>query len=73
MTTPNCFGFREFCRRNNICPETGYREVRAGRLEVVKIGRKSLVTAEAERKWLDSLPRLRLRNPGADVSEAPVS
>ncbi len=63
MSITNAFPFREFCRRNNICPETGYREVRAGRLEVVKVGRKSLVTVEAERKWLACLPRLRLRAP----------
>jgi hypothetical protein len=36
---------REFCPWVGMCAVTGYKHVKAGRLKITKIGRKSTVTA----------------------------
>jgi hypothetical protein len=59
-TTQKAFGVREFCERNDICRDTFYAEVRTGRLRARKIGRKTIVTDDDERRWRDSLPILEL-------------
>jgi predicted site-specific integrase-resolvase len=48
----------EFCAANSVSRATAYREIEAGRLEARKVGRKTIVTKEAARHWLKSLPRL---------------
>jgi hypothetical protein len=53
----------KFCAENSVCRATAYREIAAGRLEARKVGRKTIVTKEAARDWLKSLPKL-----GADSS-----
>jgi predicted site-specific integrase-resolvase len=50
---------REFRERNNISNTTLYKEIKEGRLIALKVGRRTIITAEAERNWLASLPRLR--------------
>jgi hypothetical protein len=50
--------FSEFCKTNRICRETGYKQVRSGKLRVVKVGRKSLVLLSDELAWQASLPVL---------------
>jgi hypothetical protein len=54
------FSVNEFCLRNGICRQTFYDEIRRGRLHAIKLGKKTLVTAENEQVWLDSLPPLKL-------------
>ena len=54
------FSVREFCARQGICRQTFYSEIRRGRLRACKLGKKTIVTAENERAWLDSLPPLKL-------------
>ena len=54
------FSVREFCARNGICRQTFYDEIRRGRLHAIKLGKKTIVTNESERAWLDSLPPLKL-------------
>lgn len=51
-------GFRiaEFCRRNSVGRSFAYDQIAAGRLKAVKAGRITLITAEAERDWLEALP-----------------
>jgi hypothetical protein len=49
----------EFCAVNAVSRATAYREIDAGRLEARKVGRKTIVTKEAARDWLQSLPKLR--------------
>lgn len=46
-----------FCAAHSISRPTFHRMVAAGKLEARKIGRRTIVTAEAERAWLDALPR----------------
>ncbi len=35
-----------------------YRELKAGRIKALKRGKSTIITAEAEKEWLDSLPKL---------------
>lgn len=54
------FSVREICQRHGICRQTFYDEIRRGRLHARKLGKKTIVTAENERAWLESLPPLKL-------------
>ena len=45
-----------FCEKHNIGKTTFYSEVKTGRLRIKKLGRKTIVTPEAEAAWLESLP-----------------
>jgi excisionase family DNA binding protein len=56
----------QFCEDHSISRATAYRAIDAGRLEARKVGRKTIVTKEAARDWLKSLPKL----GGADASDA---
>jgi hypothetical protein len=46
---------REFCPWIGICAVTGYKEVKAGRLRLTKIGRKSTVAAADAIAFRDAL------------------
>jgi predicted DNA-binding transcriptional regulator AlpA len=59
-TDRKAYSVREFCARNGICRQTFYDEIRRGHLHARKLGKKTIVTAESERAWLESLPPLRL-------------
>lgn len=50
----------DLARRYGLCRETIYREIRAGRLVVRKVGRRSIVIPEDEAAWAQALPRLHL-------------
>jgi hypothetical protein len=51
---------KEFRERNNISNTTLYKEIKSGRLVALKVGRRTIITAEAETNWLAALPKLRL-------------
>jgi hypothetical protein len=46
---------REFCKLYSIGLTRFYAEVNAGRLRLVKFGRRSLVGRAEARRWFDSL------------------
>jgi excisionase family DNA binding protein len=46
----------EFCRRYGVGRTTTYEEIKAGRLKVVKAGKRTLVPADAAESWLNNLP-----------------
>ena len=49
------YSFKEFLRRYDISHSKGYRELRSGRLNARKLGRKTLIDAiEAERWWAEA-------------------
>jgi hypothetical protein len=50
----------EFAARNHICRETVYVEIRNRRLKAHKLGSKTLIFAEDEAAWRNSLPVLEL-------------
>ena len=50
------FSVNEFCRRYGVGRTTAYEEIKAGRLQVVKAGKRTLVPFDAAESWLHSLP-----------------
>ena len=46
----------EIAQRNSISERTVYNLIAAGKLQAAKIGRATVITAEAESAWLASLP-----------------
>lgn len=47
----NCFSVKEFCYRNGIGRATAYNEIKAGRLHIKKVGRRTLISAAEEQRW----------------------
>jgi hypothetical protein len=50
------YSMDEFCRAAGIGRSLGYGEIAAGRLKVVRVGRRTLVPVESAKAWLASLP-----------------
>jgi hypothetical protein len=50
------FSITAFCERYGIGRTSTYEEIAAGRLRVVKAGKRTLVPADAAERWLTSLP-----------------
>jgi excisionase family DNA binding protein len=50
----------EFAERNRLCRETVYSLIRLKRLKAHKVGSKTLIFAEDEAAWRNSLPVLEL-------------
>ena len=46
------YSLDEFCKLFSIGKTKAYEEAKSGRLELTKIGRKTLVTAKAADNWL---------------------
>lgn len=53
------FSISDFCRRYGIGRTNVYREIAAGRLGAVKVGRRTLITRDAAEAWLAALPELK--------------
>lgn len=49
---------RSFCESVGIGRTRFYQEVKAGRLRVRKLGRRTLVTTDDAEEWLSNLPAL---------------
>ncbi len=50
------FNIEEFCHRYGVGRTTFYEEIKSGRLRMVKVGKRSLITADAAEAWLKNLP-----------------
>jgi excisionase family DNA binding protein len=50
------YSINEFSERNGIGRTTVYAEIKDKRLKVRKVGRRTIITAEAEDDWLRALP-----------------
>jgi excisionase family DNA binding protein len=50
------YSIADFCSRYGVGRTTTYEEIKAGRLRIVKAGRRTLVTADAAESWLKNLP-----------------
>jgi hypothetical protein len=46
----------EFCRAATIGQSLAYAEIAAGRLKIVRVGRRTLVPVDSAKAWLASLP-----------------
>lgn len=53
---PAAFAVRDFCQWANISRSSFYKEVNAGRLKPVKLGKKTLVPIVEAKRWLSALP-----------------
>lgn len=56
MSNPNrrCWHVDEFCEAHRIGRTTFYKEVKAGRLTIVKVGNRTLIRVEDGEAWLDA-------------------
>jgi hypothetical protein len=50
------YSIREFCEIAGICRTVAYEEMNSGRLKAKKVGRRTLITTDAAKAWLDRLP-----------------
>jgi excisionase family DNA binding protein len=53
------FSIAEFCDRYGIRRTKTYEEIKAGRLRIVKVGRRSLIKEADAESWLAALPSLK--------------
>ena len=53
---PQAASIHEFGKRYGVSIATVFRLIRDQKIEARKCGRRTLITAEAEKTWLDSLP-----------------
>ena len=58
--TKMAFSIDEAAMRAGLGRDAIYSAVREGKLEAKKMGRRTLVTADALRRYLDNLPSLQL-------------
>jgi excisionase family DNA binding protein len=49
---------RAFCERYDIGRTKVYGEIRAGRLRALKVGKRTLISADAAEEWLNRLPAI---------------
>ena len=45
----------EFCERHSLSRTAAYREIREGRLQITKVGRRTLIARTDAEAWLDEL------------------
>ena len=53
---PLALTVKEFCNRFSISRTTFYEEIKSHRLELRKVGHKSIVLTEEADRWLAALP-----------------
>jgi excisionase family DNA binding protein len=58
--SPRAFTIDEFGKRNAIGRDKTYEEIREGRLQAHKAGRRTLIFDTSEEAWRQSLPPLNL-------------
>jgi hypothetical protein len=59
LPNPEVFEIMEFCAWARVSRTIAFREIAAGRLRALRVGRKSLITIDNARAWLNSLPTMR--------------
>ncbi|GGF74639.1 hypothetical protein GCM10007301_38120 [Azorhizobium oxalatiphilum] len=63
---PGALSINDFCQWAGIGRTLAYRQIQAGRLSTKKVGRRTLITMEAARSWLDALTMDQVQTkPGA--------
>lgn len=66
-TQRTSYSVAEIAARNHLGIATIWREIAANKLAARKLGRRTLITAEDERAWLDAMPRSNAKATGAAV------
>lgn len=57
-TTPHAYDILTFCKLFSIGRTLAYREIKEGRLKIVKVGRRTLITATAAQQWLEQVSEM---------------
>ena len=60
------YSMDDFAKRHSIGLSTVYGEIRSGRLQARKIGRRTVIAIDDAKMWIDRLPRVQPRTT-ADV------
>lgn len=50
------YDLKGFCEIFSIGRTKVYQEIREGKLKTLKVGRRTIITAQAADEWLNSLP-----------------
>lgn len=53
---PIAYSVNDFCKRAGICRTRFYEEVKLGRIQIRKSGKRTLIPASELNNWLDRLP-----------------
>jgi excisionase family DNA binding protein len=56
LTDQQAFSPDEVARRNRIGRTTIFKEIKEKRLRAQKVGRRTIITRENEKVWLENLP-----------------
>jgi excisionase family DNA binding protein len=56
---PRAFSIEEFCRRYGVGRTKAYEEIKLGRLQARKIGRRTVILEDDAEAWLRRLPRMK--------------
>ena len=57
------FSIDVFCQENDTCRSKAYEEINAGRLRILKVGRRTLITPESAEAWRRLMEADRLGPP----------
>ena len=52
------FSISEFCQRYSVGRTVAYAEIAAGRLQALKLGRRTLISLDGAEEWLRALPKM---------------
>lgn len=58
MKSPLAYSIPEACAAASIGRSALYEEIKSGRLRAVKSGRRTLITADSLRSWVENLPEI---------------
>lgn len=58
MTTKQLYSVNEFCQLWNVSRTDFYRQIQAGKLSILKRGRRSFISRETAENWMASLQRV---------------
>jgi excisionase family DNA binding protein len=53
--TKRAYAIREFCKRFSVGRTTAYQEIKAGRLKIVKLRKRTLIPADEAEAWFQKL------------------
>lgn len=51
------YSVEQFCLRYSIGRSSVYEEIKAGRLQIKKVGTRTLISHEEAARWFNALPR----------------
>lgn len=68
ITYKVALSIHEFCEKFNVSKSTCYNEIKAGKLPVRKLGRKTLIAVIDAEEWFDNLSKRRAVPPTSEAA-----